>query len=63
MSDACAVIEHAAQAACCEAEEETCWICLDGPKEDHPLVRPCSCPRTVHASCLAKWQLTSAGRK
>lgn len=42
--------------------DDICFICLDGPREKEPLVHPCSCPRRVHAACLAKWQLTSAGR-
>lgn len=45
-----------------EEFDDICFICLDGPREKEPLVHPCSCPRRVHAACLAKWQLTSAGR-
>ncbi|PNH10736.1 hypothetical protein TSOC_002515 [Tetrabaena socialis] len=26
------------------------------------LAKPCMCPRSVHASCLARWQLQQAGR-
>lgn len=48
-----------------EAEdgEACCFICLDGPRPGEPLEHPCCCPRAVHAVCLAKWQLTSAGRE
>ena len=28
---------------------------------DERLVLPCACPRPVHAACLARWQLHSAG--
>ncbi|KAL6763364.1 hypothetical protein V8C86DRAFT_350291 [Haematococcus lacustris] len=40
---------------------EVCWVCLgDGTQEELKL--PCKCPRPVHTSCLARWQLQSAGR-
>ncbi|GBF96175.1 hypothetical protein Rsub_08923 [Raphidocelis subcapitata] len=42
--------------------EDVCWICLDPAGAHGPLERPCSCPRSVHAMCLARWQLHSAGR-
>ncbi|KAF8073095.1 hypothetical protein HT031_000756 [Scenedesmus sp. PABB004] len=45
----------------CE-EEDVCFICLDGPRPAEALVHPCSCPRKVHAACLAKWQLNCAGK-
>lgn len=45
--------------------EDVCWICLasstEGPST--PLVYPCACPRPVHETCLAKWQLHNAGRE
>jgi hypothetical protein len=28
-----------------------------------PLILPCRCPRPVHARCLARWQLQSAGTR
>jgi RING-variant domain len=37
---------------------EACFICL---QESGDLVRPCRCPRHVHARCLARWQLQRAG--
>ncbi|KAI8462819.1 MAG: hypothetical protein J3K34DRAFT_389394 [Monoraphidium minutum] len=40
-----------------------CWICLDGPGPDRPLVHPCRCPSWVHAPCIARWQLQSAGTR
>lgn len=41
-----------------------CWICLvEGPGEDGaPLVQPCKCPRACHQTCMARWQLTCAGK-
>lgn len=47
----------------CDADADACWICLDGARDGSPLVAPCQCPRLVHRACLAKWQLTSAGKK
>jgi hypothetical protein len=45
-------------------EAPVCWICLDGPAADAPLVQPCRCPAmAVHARCLARWQLQSAGTR
>ncbi|PNW70420.1 hypothetical protein CHLRE_17g719100v5 [Chlamydomonas reinhardtii] len=41
--------------------EDSCWICLAGA-ESGPLERPCRCPRSVHLSCLGRWQLQQAGR-
>lgn len=46
-----------------DPDADACWICLDGSREGSPLVAPCQCPRLVHQACLAKWQLTSAGKK
>jgi len=41
--------------------DRCCWICLG---ESGPLSQPCGCKaRFVHVQCLAKWQLTSAGRE
>lgn len=40
-----------------------CWICLDGPSIDRPLMHPCRCPSFVHSSCIARWQLQSAGTR
>lgn len=37
-----------------------CWICLG---EQPGLLRPCACPRFAHATCLARWQLQSAGSR
>lgn len=44
-----------------EGEEECCFICLADGTPDRPLQRPCPCPRPVHATCLARWQLNKAG--
>ncbi|KAG2495352.1 hypothetical protein HYH03_006621 [Edaphochlamys debaryana] len=41
-------------------EADCCWICLG---EGGVLVRPCMCPRSVHGTCLARWQLQQAGRE
>ncbi|KIZ07041.1 hypothetical protein MNEG_0912 [Monoraphidium neglectum] len=43
-------------------QEDVCWICLDPAGAHGTLERPCACPRSVHAMCLARWQLHSAGR-
>lgn len=40
-----------------------CWICLDGAASDKPLYKPCKCPRYCHSSCIARWQLQSAGSR
>lgn len=40
-----------------------CWICLDGPSIDRPLMHPCRCPSYVHSTCIARWQLQSAGTR
>lgn len=40
-----------------------CWICLDPACPDRPLTRPCKCPRYCHPTCLARWQLQSAGTR
>jgi hypothetical protein len=44
-------------------QEDVCWICLDPAGAHGTLERPCACPRSVHAMCLARWQLHSAGRE
>lgn len=36
-------------------------MCLGESSPDEPLIYPCHCPRPVHAPCLARWQLHSAG--
>lgn len=47
-----------------DAEETVlCWICLDGGEPGRALILPCNCPRHVHANCLARWQLQSAGSR
>ncbi|EFJ50460.1 hypothetical protein VOLCADRAFT_58469, partial [Volvox carteri f. nagariensis] len=46
-----------------DCEEDVCWVCLEGASEvSGVLEHPCACPRGVHAKCLARWQLQSAGR-
>jgi len=57
-----AAAANAAASGCCD-DPDACWICLDGARDGSPLVAPCQCPRLVHRACLAKWQLTSAGKK
>ena len=48
----------------CDEADTSCWICLsDASPENGPLLSPCACPRKCHRACLAKWQLTSAGRR
>ncbi|MEW5307912.1 MAG: hypothetical protein WDW38_010561 [Sanguina aurantia] len=42
---------------------QVCWICLDGSSPARPLMCPCKCPRAVHAQCIARWQLQSAGSR
>ncbi|KAG2496561.1 hypothetical protein HYH03_005384 [Edaphochlamys debaryana] len=44
-------------------EDDACWVCLEAATEASPLEHPCQCPRGVHAKCLARWQLQSAGRE
>ncbi|KAG2424213.1 hypothetical protein HXX76_014744 [Chlamydomonas incerta] len=45
-------------------EDDACWVCLEGSSEAAGrLEYPCACPRGVHAKCLARWQLQSAGRE
>uniref|UniRef100_A0A383VT68 RING-CH-type domain-containing protein n=1 Tax=Tetradesmus obliquus TaxID=3088 RepID=A0A383VT68_TETOB len=54
---------HSHASSDCDSEDfDVCFICLDGPRQQEPLVSPCSCPRKVHAACLAKWQLNCAGK-
>ncbi|KAI8462876.1 MAG: hypothetical protein J3K34DRAFT_164013 [Monoraphidium minutum] len=50
-----------AHSECHDCDENQCWICLGGI-EAGDLVQPCSCPRLVHRQCMARWQLTSAGK-
>lgn len=52
--------------SCSETEEQLCWICHGTAAEEgqEGLVQPCKCPSLVsHPSCLARWQLQSAGRR
>ena len=45
------------------ADAEVCWICLEGnTNEKADLIRPCKCPRVVHARCMARWQLQCSGK-
>lgn len=44
-------------------EQDVCWICFEGSLPEHPLERPCSCPRSVHKDCLARWCLQSGGKE
>eukprot|EP00775_Hariotina_reticulata_P001561 gene1561-1901_t len=46
-----------------EANDDVCWICLDGPSLDRPLQHACRCPSWTHATCIARWQLQSAGTR
>lgn len=41
--------------------DDFCWICLDDVSKGQ-LINPCRCPRKVHPTCLARWQLQQAGR-
>ncbi|KAK9831492.1 hypothetical protein WJX81_002044 [Elliptochloris bilobata] len=43
--------------------QDACWVCLGESTPDEPLTYPCHCPRPVHAPCLARWQLHSAGSR
>ena len=48
---------HAAE----EAEEERCWVCLEG-EEGGPLVQLCACRGTntwAHKHCVDEWRRTS----
>eukprot|EP00877_Chromochloris_zofingiensis_P001311 jgi/Chrzof1/11180/Cz05g27040.t1 len=45
-----------------QSDDDLCYICLEGPQPCEPLEAPCRCPRKVHRSCLARWQLQSAGK-
>jgi hypothetical protein len=54
---------HASLAAVQAEEPPVCWICLDGPQPEKPLTHPCRCPSFCHASCIARWQLQSAGTR
>ena len=51
---------HACEVSDSSDAEDACYICLSN---EGPLVHPCSCPRVVHAACLAKWQLNCAGKE
>ncbi|BDA48669.1 hypothetical protein COCOBI_12-3510 [Coccomyxa sp. Obi] len=42
-------------------QPDVCWVCLGESTANEPLACPCRCPRPVHAHCLARWQLHSAG--
>jgi hypothetical protein len=54
---------HSYSGSDCGDGDDVCYICLDGPREHEPLLRPCTCPRVCHAACLAKWQLNCAGKE
>mmetsp|Transcript_21260 Transcript_21260/g.35149 ORF Transcript_21260/g.35149 Transcript_21260/m.35149 type:complete len:265 (-) Transcript_21260:92-886(-) len=41
-----------------EEDALLCWICLCSSP---PLIKPCPCPRAVHAECIRKWQITNRG--
>lgn len=45
------------------SDPDVCWICLDSSTSACQLIRPCACPRTTHAKCIARWQLQSAGTR
>ncbi|PNW86026.1 hypothetical protein CHLRE_03g206481v5 [Chlamydomonas reinhardtii] len=49
--------------SCSDEQGDVCWVCLDGPSADKPLIRPCKCPRFCHSVCIARWQLQSAGSR
>mmetsp|Transcript_65251 Transcript_65251/g.143019 ORF Transcript_65251/g.143019 Transcript_65251/m.143019 type:complete len:289 (-) Transcript_65251:435-1301(-) len=57
----CAVAPCSARKGAAACPDQLCWICLDGGGD---LVNPCACPadRVVHKTCLARWQLQSAGK-
>jgi hypothetical protein len=44
-------------------QPDVCWVCLGESTSSEPLTCPCRCPRPVHAACLARWQLHSAGSR
>ncbi|WIA44088.1 hypothetical protein OEZ86_010441 [Tetradesmus obliquus] len=48
-----------------EADDDLpiCWICLGHSEPDRPLTHPCRCPSWCHATCVARWQLQSAGTR
>ena len=48
-------------ASAMQDSDEFCWICLDDLSKGQ-LINPCRCPRKVHPTCLARWQLQQAGR-
>ena len=51
---------HAAE----EAEEERCWVCLEG-EEGGPLVQLCACRGTntwAHKRCVDEWRRTSLSK-
>ena len=36
-----------------ENAEETCFVCLDGPSVEHPLIAHCKCTMRTHLSCMS----------
>lgn len=46
-----------------ESDQEVCWICLEAATADRPIAQLCGCPRKAHMTCVARWQLHSAGKK
>ncbi|GFH20715.1 RING-CH-type domain-containing protein [Haematococcus lacustris] len=47
-----------------EDNSQICWVCHEPANGTvaQALIAPCDCPRLVHAHCLARWQLQSAGK-
>ena len=46
-----------------QAEEDTCWICLQSGIRGKDLKQHCSCHSMVaHDACIAHWQLRNAGK-
>ena len=39
-----------------------CWICLGCDDPQNTLIKPCTCPRSVHPKCLATWQINNIGK-
>lgn len=70
-NDACWICLAGPEAEEPEPGEEGC--CSDHHHQHHhhaenkaslgPLLQVCACPRKVHASCSARWQLHSAGKR
>ena len=47
-----------------ESEQDVCWLCLDGDSAGSALAAPCACrSMKAHQPCLARWQLTQAGKR